>query len=129
MYVESHSEYKYIDICTFVCVCEVYIYIYIERERERIYMYKLYIYVYIHMYIYINICKWGEIWAERICVHTYIYIYVCVCVPPYFQYFLIRSSSSSCRAGSTNISDLLSPLFPIVHRPRLVFRTTSCILT
>ena len=27
------------------------------------------------------------------------------------------SSSSSCRAGSTDIPDPLSPLFPIVHRP------------
>ena len=39
------------------------------------------------------------------------------------------SSSSSCRAGSTDIPDPLSPLLPIVHRPRQVFRTTSCILT
>ena len=28
------------------------------------------------------------------------------------------SSSSSCRAGSTDIPDPLSPLLPIVHRPR-----------
>ena len=32
------------------------------------------------------------------------------------QIFLI-SSSSSCRAGSTDIPDPLSPLFPIVYRP------------
>ena len=38
-------------------------------------------------------------------------------------------SSSSYRAGSTDIPDPLSPLFPIVHRLRQVFRTTSCILT
>ena len=38
-------------------------------------------------------------------------------------------SSSSCRAGSTDIPDPLSQLLPIVHRPRQVFRTTSCILT
>ena len=38
------------------------------------------------------------------------------------------SSSSSCRAGSTDIPDSLSPLLPIVHRPRKVFRTTSRIL-
>ena len=37
----------------------------------------------------------------------------------------ISSSSSSCRAGSTDILVPLSPLFPIVHRPRQVFRTTS----
>ena len=41
----------------------------------------------------------------------------------------ILSSSSSYRAGSTDIPDPLSPLLPIVHRPRQVFRTTSCILT
>ena len=39
------------------------------------------------------------------------------------------SSSSSYRAGSTDIPDPLSPLLPIVHRPRQVFRTTTCILT
>ena len=33
------------------------------------------------------------------------------------------SSSSSCRAGSTDIPDPLSPLFPIVHRLRQVFWT------
>ena len=39
------------------------------------------------------------------------------------------SSSSSCRAGSMDIPDPLSPLFPIVHRLRQVFWTTSRILT
>ena len=40
------------------------------------------------------------------------------------QYIYISSSSSSsCRAGSTDIPDPLSPLFPIVHCPRQVFRT------
>ena len=38
-------------------------------------------------------------------------------------------SSSSCRTGSTDIPDPLSPLLPIVHRPRLVLRTASRILT
>ena len=37
-----------------------------------------------------------------ICIYIYIYI----------------SSSSSYRAGSTDIPDPLSPLLPIVHRPR-----------
>ena len=41
----------------------------------------------------------------------------------------LTSTSSSYRAGSTDIPDPLSPLFPIVHRPRQVFRTTSRILT
>ena len=36
--------------------------------------------------------------------NLYIYIYI--------------SSSSSYRAGSTDIHDPLSPLLPIVHRPR-----------
>ena len=40
----------------------------------------------------------------------------------------ISSSSSSCRAGSTDIPDHLSPLFPIVHRLWQVFWTTSRIL-
>ena len=40
-----------------------------------------------------------------------------------------RSSSSSCRAASTDIPDPLSPLFPIVHRLWQVFRSTSRILT
>ena len=38
------------------------------------------------------------------------------------------SSSSLCRAGSTDIPDPLSPLFPIVHRLWQVFWTTSHIL-
>ena len=41
----------------------------------------------------------------------------------------IYISSSSCRAGSTDIPDPLSPLLPIFHRPRQVFRITSRILT
>ena len=43
--------------------------------------------------------------------NIYIYIYI------YINKFS-SSSSSSCRAGSTDISDPLSPLLPIVHRPR-----------
>ena len=38
-------------------------------------------------------------------------------------------SSSSCRAASTDIPDPLSPLLPIIHRLRQVFRITSCVLT
>ena len=38
-------------------------------------------------------------------------------------------SSSSCRTGITDIPDPLSPLLPIAHYPRQVFRTTSRILT
>ena len=39
------------------------------------------------------------------------------------------SSSSSCRAASTDIPDPLSPLLPIVHRLWQVFRAISRILT
>ena len=39
------------------------------------------------------------------------------------------SSSSSCRAGSTDIPDPLSQLFPIVPHLTQVFWTTSRILT
>ena len=39
------------------------------------------------------------------------------------------SSSSSCRAASTNIPDPLSPLLPIIHRLWQVLRVTSCVLT
>ena len=42
---------------------------------------------------------------------------------------LDMSSSSSCRATSTDIPDPLSPLLPIIHRFWQVFRSTSCILT
>ena len=35
-----------------------------------------------------------------------------------FLFFPYISSSSSYRAGSTDIADPLSPLLPIVHRPR-----------
>ena len=49
------------------------------------------------------------------------------------KWFLIppclTSSSSSRHAGSTDIPEPLSPLFPIVHRLRQVFWTTSRILT
>ena len=50
-------------------------------------------------------------------------------VPIVIGTFGTISSSSSYRAGSTDIPDPLSPLLPIVHRPRQVFRTTTCILT
>ena len=43
--------------------------------------------------------------------HTHIYIYIYIYI--------------SCRAGSTDIPDPLSPLFPIVHLLRQVFWTTS----
>ena len=36
----------------------------------------------------------------------------------YYQHLKSESSSPSCCAGSTDIPDPLSPLLPIVHRPR-----------
>ena len=42
---------------------------------------------------------------------------------------LNSSSSSSCRAASTDIPDPLSSLLPIFHRLWQVFRATSRILT
>ena len=45
------------------------------------------------------------------------------------QLLNLSSSSSSCRAASTGIPDPLSPLLPIIHRLREVFRVTSCVLT
>ena len=48
----------------------------------------------------------------------------------YRHYYLeSSSSSSSCRAASTDIPDPLSPRFPIIHRLRQVFRVTSRIIT
>ena len=47
----------------------------------------------------------------------YVYINICVCVY-IFVCVYIYISSSSYRAGSTDIPDPLSPLLPIVHRPR-----------
>ena len=46
-----------------------------------------------------------------------------------FNLDYISSSSSSCRAASTDIPDPLSSLLPIVHRLWQVFKATSCILT
>ena len=46
-------------------------------------------------------------------------MYVCIYMRIYaYIHTYISSSSSSYRAGSTDIPDLLSPLLPIVHRPR-----------
>ena len=42
------------------------------------------------------------------CIYS-IYVYI---------YIYILYESSSCRADSTDILDPLSPLLPIVHRPR-----------
>ena len=44
--------------------------------------------------------------------HTHTHIYIIIYI------YIYISSSSSYRAGSTDIPDPLSPLLPIVHRPR-----------
>ena len=49
--------------------------------------------------------------------HEYIYIYIYIYI------------SSSCRTASMDIPDPLSPLLPIIHRLRQVFKATSCVLT
>ena len=46
-----------------------------------------------------------------------------------FIEWVMSSSSSSCRAPTTDILDPLLPLLPIVHRFWQVFRATSRILT
>ena len=66
-------------------------------------------------YKQIAIDEWIDM--NRYYRHIYIYIYIYIYI------------SSSCRAGSTDIPEPLSPLLPIVHRPRQVLRTASRILT
>ena len=51
--------------------------------------------------------------SKKNTIYIYIYIYIYI----------------SCRAGSMDIPDPLSPLIPIVNRPRQVLRTASRILT
>ena len=82
--------------------------------------YNIYIYIYIYIYkedLVLNnyqITSPNNLTSDIISIffnHTvniniYIYIYIYI------------SSSSSYRAGSTDIRDPLSPLLPIVHRPR-----------
>ena len=50
---------------------------------------------------------------------SYIYIYIYIYILYIYIYIIYISS---CRAGSTDIPDPLSPLFPIVHRPRHVLQ-------
>ena len=47
----------------------------------------------------------------------------------FFPIWDMSSSSSSCRATSTDIPDPVSPLLPIAHHLWQVFRATSRILT
>ena len=85
----------------------IYIYIYREREREDLALIKN--------------KGWCAIKVNQ--TKSYIFdIYV-------WRGLGIKSSSSSCRAASTDIPDPLPPLLPITHRLWQVFRTTSRILT
>ena len=71
-------------------------------------------YIYIYIYIY-------RMFHTHTHTQTYIYIYINIYIYIYI-YIYISSSSSSCRAASTDIPDPLSPLLPIIHRLRQVFR-------
>ena len=63
------------------------------------------------------------------CVQTNDLWLVSECYRQTIHLKIMYISSSSCRAASTDISDPLSPLLPIVHRLWQVFRATFCILT
>ena len=107
----------------------------------HVYIYAYaHVYIHTHRHIYINLYIF--IYPEKLiytCIHIYIYIYiyiynvcVCVCVHahvPILKHMSWSSSSSSCRAASTDIPDPLSPLLPIIHRIWQFFRATSRILT
>ena len=43
-------------------------------------------------------------------------MYVYIHIIQFISIYMMISSSSSCRAASTDIPDPLSPLLPIVHR-------------
>ena len=100
-------------MCVCTCVC--------------MYIYKcLCVYVSMHMCAYVFVCV-------RSCICTHM-LYVCLSMGSSIlghdqKYSSVSSSSSSCRAASTDIPDPLSPLPSITHRLRQVFRVTSCVLT
>ena len=55
----------------------------------------------------------------NISTKDYLYMYANTHSHPYIYIYIYSSSSSLLyRAGSTDIPDPLSPLLPIVHRPR-----------
>ena len=59
----------------------------------------------INLYFYLLSISHSLFLSLSLSLYIYIYIYIYI-------------SSSSCRTGSTDIPDPLSPLLPIVHRPR-----------
>ena len=71
---------------------------------------------------------WGG--AIYLYKHTSLSVYLSLSFSPHVHtHTHTYISLSSCRATSTDIPDPLSPLLPIVHRLRQVFRATSRILT
>ena len=82
-----------------------YIYIYIYIYIVYAYTYSIHIYLFnkLHMYLFVTS-----------------YFFICSHTRSLFEPSVSSniSSSSSCRAGSTDIPDPLLPLLPIVHRPR-----------
>ena len=87
----------------------IYIYTYMYTHTHT------HIYIYILTYIYIHI-------HIQIDIHTYIHTYTYVHIYVHLWIHTYISSSSSCRAISTDILEPLSPPLPIVHRIRQVLR-------
>ena len=65
-------------------------------------------------------------WQERV---NFKHTLLIMAIIANLKWSVISSTSSSCRAASTDIHDPLSPLLPIVHRLWQVFWATSRILT
>ena len=73
-------------------------------------------YMCVSLYVCVLICRLmcvDILICAYLCVDIYIYIYI--------------SSSSSCRASSTDFPDPLTPSVNIVQYSRQVFQATSCI--
>ena len=79
---------------------------YQKFKRWQYTHHTLYIYIYIYNLLNIYLSKSFDIYLSQS-----IYIYLSFSIDIYHH-------SSSYRAGSTDIPDPLSPLLPIVHRPR-----------
>ena len=128
--------FPFIDSMTdFVIVCFLLMNIYTMGVCVYMYVcvcvyFSLSLFLSLSIYIYICVCIYRYInLSLDVCVCLFIYMYVCIYFSIVVYVYLYLYMSSSCRAGSTDIPDPLSPLLRIVHRPRQVFRTTSRILT
>ena len=109
--------------------------------KKKSYLKKKSIKFSLKMYRLINISslRLFKVWVNSISIlgvtliYIYVCMYVCVCVCIYVGWFVffwhINHISSSSRAARTDVPDPLSPHFPIVHRLRQVFWTTSRIFT